>query len=90
MKFTRFISFFLIFILFSQSAFSLGKKDKDSDTSENTSSKEEKIPPQQVKNVKRWEIKNVIVQNEHTPVGEYRNEVGHRKFDSKKPPTSMD
>ena len=44
MKFTRFISFFLIFILFSQSAFSLGKKDKDSDTSENTSSKEEKIP----------------------------------------------
>lgn len=32
----------------------------------------------------------MIVQNEPTPVGEYRNEVGHRKFDSKKPPTSMD
>lgn len=32
----------------------------------------------------------MTVQNEPTPVGEYRYEVGHRKFDSKKPPTSMD
>ena len=49
MKFSRFFSIIFIFLLLNQSAFSLGKKDKDSDKKESELIKEEKIPNETIK-----------------------------------------
>ena len=49
MKFSRFFSIIFIFLLLNQSAFSLGKKDKDSDKKEIEPIKEEKIPNETIK-----------------------------------------
>lgn len=49
MKFSRFFSIIFIFLLLNQSAFSLGKKDKDSDKKESEPVKEEKIPNETIK-----------------------------------------